>query len=154
MRINLKPFGLFAAIAMLFAWVSTAQEKSQQQQPRKMFNFPNGALELREKQLLLRKRADGWQLCRVKRFVWQESLVVLQAEGKVIGLIREVDATDSRPVSEATNGMFVVLEVAPETFPAANQVKVDERLLKSFEDSDEVLVKAADVRTPSFSLFK
>jgi len=143
----------FVTITILVAWVTAAEKEADQQQAKKVFNLPEGTLELRENQLVARKHAAGWQLCRVKRFVWQDTLVVLQSQDKFVGLIREADTADSRPPSD-NNGLFVVLEVAAQTFATLDQVKPDERLLKSMSESDEVLVKATIVRPPTFSLLK
>ena len=151
---SLLALGLCVVSAILVVWAPAAEKGSQQQQPSiKVLNFPEGTLELREKQLLVRKHAAGWQVCRVRRFVWQDSLVVLQSPEKVVGLIREADTADSRPMSD-NNGLFVVFQVATRIFATLGQVKIDESLLKSMAESDEILVKAAGVKPPSFSLVK
>jgi len=118
-----------------------------------MLTLPEGTLPLRENQLVARKVKAGWQLCRVKRFVWQDALVILQSEGKVFGLIRETDTLDSKSPSE-NNGLFVVLGVSPQKFASLEKVKPDEEVSKAMDDSDEFIFKATAIKPPHFSLVK
>jgi hypothetical protein len=128
-----------------------AEEKAQPKGPWTMASLPPESLQIREAQILLRKRPEGWQVCRVKRFVWQEKLVSLGFQNKTLGFIRERDATDSGVESD-DNGFFIVLAVAPNSFARRDAVKIDEDLLSSMKNSDEILVKATKVKFPEFFL--
>jgi len=105
----------FAAVLGIGELLIAIEKETVQKQPKRMLTLPEDTLPLRENQLVARKVKAGWQLCRVKRFVWQDALVILQSEGKVFGLIRETDTLDSKSPSE-NNGLFVVLGVSPQKF--------------------------------------
>lgn len=115
--------------------------------------LPPEMLPIQEKQLVLRQHGSGWQVCRVKRFVWQEQVLVLRKGSEVFDVVRAFEVADSNPLSHFA-WLCVILEVTPRLFAAVDQVKVDEQLLKELEASDDVLIKAADVKPPEFLLLK
>ena len=68
-------------------------------------------------------------------------------------VFRAFDLDGSNPLSYYA-WLGVVLQVSPRLFSSADEAIADDQLLKELEASDEILVNAADVRTPHFALLK
>jgi len=119
-----------------------------------IFFLPPETLRVNHGDLILRKNGNGWNVCKIKRFILQETLDVHWAKDRKLDNIERAFATaDSRGLS-AFAWICVVLQASPEQFPSVTEIRVNDALLKNIEASDEILVKAADVKAPDYALLK
>ncbi len=108
-----------------------------------------GAKGLDRNQLLARRNSDGkWQVLRVRRFVWQEPLIVVPEPEDPHRAVSETLTTNS--IVPANQGVYAVIEVAPTLFDTNNDIKIDEAVRTGLANSDDILIAARKLRSPDF----
>jgi hypothetical protein len=119
-----------------------------------MYPIPKDALLIDKEQLVARKTAAGkWQVCRMKRYLWQEPLVLLKDKsGKSGQLFRDLDLRDS--TLPEGRGVYVVLQIAPKLYDSAKDAGGDKEVKKVFDDCDEVIISLERFHAPEFSIVK